>query len=845
MFGFAGVVDPAGPLFYSEETMGQAPSATVERDDSRKASTPILREHSIQQTAQESRTSSPWSMHFARTDQRPYRTSIDDDMANTPTNLPRLPKDIKSAELIWFLRNTAPPALHRQPSKIEHPKRGGETSRRALRLLRLGQRRNGTPKDLPPLRDEGGLLTKKAAQVVELKAGIPAEIQHVLEQKQTAAGQRYLALKVKQPDFAPVIEAGIVDSHVSVSFEHDLYGGEPPENRFECRGSQPAHSVSPLSPLEPLPIFGISDSTVRCVDHSLSPVRPAASSPPTPQPDSATSMAESYQCDLTEHPARRSFDACRALTSHPVRPEPSITALPKIALPKEELPVRHASAEKEVEIKHPSPRRFASHPVLMQRAPSMASSFYPQSMSDSPGPPPPRSPLRLRRDQRTIENIIATHNSVHARKATPRHGRSPMLTPTSERIMEYNERLAAMKPTVITECTGPIKRPNSRGKSSIPHPAYQLSRKEREERIKARRLLRDQHKYPIIEPTVSVPQTSTLPRRLRKARPRIQIPHSDLRPAPLVLRAPSSSASSDAGWMKTNAQMSPRVSPVSSQETGQASNGEKTGYTPVSPLSTGSATVEACMALSPVMLVAEEIPVFMTKSLPRPPKLIVKEGKSYAPRPRSASIPRNAFNRRSRQGQTSPPVNHLSRPGSPAAERPEDETPPLPSPPPNRALPPTPPASGSEKPVKFRAVESKKELPIPPPFEILPLPQEPLPIRRELRHVVTQNQRKSGVSSTTSKSASRIDARLEALEKRNALLSAALMAVLGTNGSLNAPLSAALTAEPESPKAMVWESRVARRSEAGNQAASHAASSSNGSALEMYMSTRRGSKTGC
>ena len=99
-----------------------------------------------------------------------------------------------------------------------------------------------------------------------------------------------------------------------------------------------------------------------------------------------------------------------------------------------------------------------------------------------------------------------------------------------------------------------------------------------------------------------------------------------------------------------------------------------------------------------------------------------------------------------------------------------------------------------------------------------------------------QPQRHSGSSKGSSKT-SRIDARLEALEKQNALLSAALMAVLKTNGALNGPLSTP-AADAESPKGpMAWESRVARRS-----ATSHQANSSDGSALEMYMSTRRGSK---
>lgn len=82
-----------------------------------------------------------------------------------------------------------------------------------------------------------------------------------------------------------------------------------------------------------------------------------------------------------------------------------------------------------------------------------------------------------------------------------------------------------------------------------------------------------------------------------------------------------------------------------------------------------------------------------------------------------------------------------------------------------------------------------------------------------------------------------VDARLAALEHQNKLLSAALMAVLKTNGERNVPLADLASFEvPKTPAA--WETRIARRK------VSDAASSSNGSALEMYMSTRRGSKHG-
>ncbi|KAK0936627.1 hypothetical protein LTR29_011778 [Friedmanniomyces endolithicus] len=412
-----------------------------------------------------------------------------------------------------------------------------------------------------------------------------------------------------------------------------------------------------------------------------------------------------------------------------------------------------------------------------------------------------------------------------------------------------------MQPTVTTDCTGPIKRPRSRGKSSISHPAYPSSRKEREERIRTRKLRDQSNGSRTIDTVVNATPPPSLTRRLRKARPQIQIP--ELKPAPLVTRA-SSSASSIANWKKITECTRTPVSPVPSQDS-PGSNGEKTGYTPVSPTaSNGSTSAEARMALSPVMLVAEEIPVPKTKSTPKPAKLVLRDGKSFAPRPRSASIPHAALKRRSRTGSHTPTMQQTPpRSVSPMQHASKEDSPPLPSPPPNRALPPTPPASGSERPAKIRATEAKKHLPIPPVYEILPKAITPPKRSDPLPHVVTQAQRKSispkdfsSGSKPTTTASFKLDsaARLEALEKQNAMLSAALVAVLRTNGAINGPLSAlaAAATEPESPvRAMAWESRVARRSAASQGAGSHAASSSNGSALEMYMSTRRGSRQGC
>lgn len=601
-----------------------------------------------------------------------------------------------------------------------------------------------------------------------------------------------------------------------------------------------------------------SEAAIRLMCQSSSPIRPIASNPPSPQPESATSIAETYQLDLTEHPAKRSTDVGRTLLEKVG--SPSRAPVSRIALPQEEFPVKLPRLGKDVEIKHPSPRRLGSHPVLLHRTSSMAASIGQRSVSDSPGPPPPNSPLRIGRDPKSIEGLISSSRDL--RRATPKI--APSIRSISEHASDVDSPIII--PTVITECTGPIKRPKSRERKPVKHPLYPMSRKEREEHTR-RLKIRDR---PGFSRTIdAVVNAQTLPaRRLRKARPHIQIP--DVKPAPLATRA-SSSASSNASWKKVTENTLSPVSTVPSQDEKSSEEG-KTGYTPNSPTPSNSSPNSANMALSPVMLVAEEVPLPKSRSTPKPTRLILRgEGSKYAPRPRSASIPRTK--RRSRGS-----ISATSRPNTPENNRPrgkKDNTPPLPSPPPNRALPPTPPASGSEvirrtKPTSKRPSPTdtkSKDLPFPPHENLSPAPLQPrhhnnkhhpsTSLAKPLPHITTQDLRTAPTATTTTTTpssssstaptarataAARIDARLErleALEKQNALLNAALMAVLRTNGALNTsgPFAAGLGDALESGGGpMAWENRVARRSTAQGR---HAASSSGGSAgLDLYMSSR-------
>ena len=393
----------------------------------------------------------------------------------------------------------------------------------------------------------------------------------------------------------------------------------------------------------------------------------------------------------------------------------------------------------------------------------------------------------------------------------------PMLKSSEPR--EYRSDVLPIKPTVTTVCSGP---------RSIPQPSHPNSRRDREERIKARKMRDKPPGSRAIDTLVNATPRGTR-QRLKKARPQISTP--DLHPAPLNTRS-SSTASSNASWKKITEFTRTPVSAVPSETTPISA----TGYTPISPTaSNGSDTKEVKMTLSPVMLVAEEVPVPKTKPQHKPARLVVKEGKSYMPRPRSASLLRNAL-----KGRSINRSRPSTRANSPAPEPQDDEAPPMPSPPPNCKLPPTPPASGSEKRKKVKAVDQPEGDKSIPPTTMPSLgPPNPVKASGGAEQPSTSNkqpQRTSGSSKDTRKSPD-VSARLAYLEHRNNLLHAALMAVLETNGQHNMPLADSVALDAlRAPAA--WETRIARRK------ASDAASSSNGDALEMYMSTRRGSKYG-
>ncbi|KAM3415533.1 hypothetical protein BST61_g9054 [Cercospora zeina] len=897
--GIGRTVGGAGPPYTEASTMGQAPSApaSIAKSDHLRtaSSSAILREDSIQQTFEDSQCPSPatghtparseadsWSMHYDCTTQAPYssagpgRAPSTWDRMNTQTSLTRLPKDNPSHDLAYFLKSTGPPPAHRKP-------RRAVSGRTALRLFRSGsgnqgKQRNSLIQGAPDRQVISGLCISRIRLTVAFRLNgvlrdegglLPGSVPPNCEQKISSTGKRYLALVPEQPeldesggtvmeaDEPSILSPDILESRVSVCFHDDVVSatGDILDNwlssyadvltKRQTRSISDQHTIiSDRSSKPPSSFQDVASRLSRQHHYSDTPIRPAASVPPSPIPESAISAADSYHSSVFDRPPPRlSFDTTRALTSHPTSSkEATDSHSSKIALPPEAFPVNHPSPGREVQIRHPVPRRLGSHPVLLQRASSIASMMYQPSQSEhrssceSPGPPPPRSPLRLRRDPRTIEGIISNHESTR--------GSTGRVAPSIKSASEFNFDVEPIRATVTTECSGPIKRPRSRGKkekATVPGTSYPNPRKEREERVRARKLRDKPPPRRGIDAAVNEPEQSTK-QRLKKMRPRIQIPTLTAHRAPST----ASDASSAGSHKKVTQSTASPVSPVPSLAS-EISEEDNIGCTPISPTASAEAQdVQAGLHTSSTMLVAEQVSVPKTTNTPSSPKLIMRETKRrgkapYKPRPRSASLPRNALRRRSPPGNS----NHSSpRSKSPVLRASLDNVSPagLPSPPPTRPPPPTPPQTGSEKPAVSNTGAKRsvhgKEIPTVPSYEVSPISTSS---KKKFPHIAAHRkphaERKT--EGTPNRAASRIDARLEALEKQNALLSAALMAVLKTNGQLNGPLAGFGGTQEPTKGPMAWETRVARRSEA-TMASSHTASSSNDSALAMYMSTRQG-----
>ncbi|KAK5012354.1 hypothetical protein LTR60_004425, partial [Cryomyces antarcticus] len=229
---------------------------------------------------------------------------------------------------------------------------------------------------------------------------------------------------------------------------------------------------------------------------------------------------------------------------------------------------------------------------------------------------------------------------------------------------------------------------------------------------------------------------------------------------------------------------------------------DKTGYTPV----TGQTS------LSPVTLVAEGAPVVRAKHVKKPAALMLGDTRSTRPCAVAICQP---------QTPSPPPSPTTTAPASSSNYQPVGT--------------PTP-ATAFSTIYPPAAPPHQKPLPIPEPKSLaskVPIPQQQRP--------PSSAQQRTSISPSSYTSASkeaRLEARLEALERQNKLLEAALMAVLKTGGALNR--CPCLGSSTTSMQLGVLPGGRSSTSGSGSDSRNGSAAESP-SALELYMSTRKSS----
>lgn len=428
-----------------------------------------------------------------------------------------------------------------------------------------------------------------------------------------------------------------------------------------------------------------------------------------------------------------------------------------------------------------------------------------RTFSVSPGPPPPRSPLRIRKNPQSIENLLVQASD---RLDSPKPQETGDTATVSAETFE-------IKAIAYHDLADPAEM-TRRGS----HSASTTSSDALSPIFHRRWNIKDYKKYnkPLHVVDALVKSLSPKPprRKLRRARPQ--------EPRPLDLSKI-------------------RVQTHIRQESQRAGHRKSDSFhTPaVRQMSHGVA--------SPV----EQVSQPKTNYARKPVAIPVKGRKSPAPRPRSAKMPPRGM-----RGIPTPPRS--KSPNKIWGEQRED-TPTLPSPPPRRELPPTPKkhtyhlsesvlSTTSAAPPQPSPTKALPALPLSALNTIFPSPPS------SARSVVSKSQpwdkpaathaKKPSLQSSLSRhshSSGSLEARLEALERHNKLLESALMAVLKTNGTMNGCPHHSDSSTVGSMHGIGHHPAFAgERQSSGSSRLSSSANSSvgagHGAALDVYMSTR-------
>ncbi|KAL1311229.1 hypothetical protein AAFC00_001419 [Neodothiora populina] len=453
----------------------------------------------------------------------------------------------------------------------------------------------------------------------------------------------------------------------------------------------------------------------------------------------------------------------------PLRSHPVVVGSPSLLPPPSRSDKRAVSVQntsKPPQLAHPTPRRVGSQSTLLKGDSSDITGLHwsrdpalelKRVVQDSPGPPPPRSPLRINNEgkPRMIENVM---------DRTQARGNAPSPEDMRLRNAPKAQHPALRAPSVLDLTALPQIESRGRVKSID---TYKMivsvdENDESHDKFNASKVLPKAVKSNArlsgtIDPLKKSSQSNTPRRRLKRARP------DGPRPLDLAkLRAHTST---------TNLSGVSCAGALPMKHTGRLVD-----------ISENVRVATAAHAGSPKI-----------GYIRRPTNAFLRGRKSPVSRPRSARLTVN------------------SRAGTPDRRVVIDETPktqPV-SPPPMKELPPTPTRQSTASQLSrdmfdaklARAGSIQKTLPSPPIADrgnSLDFPSPPSSTRTAGRAKAMRRQDDQATTPVKNKplpprlaekaeenEQSRLEARLAAIERRNRLLEAALMAVLKTSGTLN------------------------------------------------------------
>lgn len=529
-----------------------------------------------------------------------------------------------------------------------------------------------------------------------------------------------------------------------------------------------------------------ADSTVRILDASdYAPIRPPASDPATPAPDSGIGIMTDDPYDLKasieplrSHPVLVDASSLptpphkgkQEILNHPSTLKSPISSDP---IPPESPTLEPPKSSKAPQLAHPIPRRIGSQSLLLKRNTSDTTGLrwsknahveLGRSVSDSPGPPPPRSPLRTNVQPRhqPLEHVIA---SARQRLDAPspediRLRRTENSQPHTNLVRTPSvadlTALPQFDKQVPTASLNIHNHSSSRDTSVESRDLFHASK------IRSRYSKHNSKPLHIIDSIVKPSQSNSPRRRLRRARPD--------GPRPLDLAR------------------------VRSQKSLIRLSGTTCGGPPSKQMDMNETSQAAGLASFPENARTRPATDASLKiGYPRRPQNAFLRGrKCPALESRSstrANQPR-AFPSDQQHEQVEKEV---------CIRTPEKTAVVLPSPPPSKELPPTPtkrvhraqPSQFSIDAALARAYSTReKALPSPPSARLQVPRRTATTIEPNIRERVARSSQDTVFSSSSTSSPVKSDhagleARLAAIERRSRLLEAALMAVLKTSGTLN------------------------------------------------------------